>query len=248
MLKWYNLTTLKTFKNLNMEKKSIVQWCKNLHEAGNELTMKWEGGGDSGWVYFEVDGESTDNEYTRALIDQMDNTLNYGSWAGEFNASGEATYDAEKNAFEGTDFYGEDENEVLDVDFTFRVPKSFWFNTFHVEVERNYDDHTNTSASFLVKNGFLIQEHTDFCHNLEQELKKDFDDVFDNYKSNQGYEFRSCTDSWILERADAVESGDDLVFKITKIDIQVMTEEDRPVVLELDEETAGAIDNILNDE
>lgn len=25
-------------------KKSIVQWCKTLHEAGNELTMKWEGG------------------------------------------------------------------------------------------------------------------------------------------------------------------------------------------------------------
>jgi hypothetical protein len=27
-----------------MTKKSIVQWCKDLHEAGNELTMKWEGG------------------------------------------------------------------------------------------------------------------------------------------------------------------------------------------------------------
>lgn len=227
-------------------KKSIVQWCKDQADQGNELTMKWEGGGDSGWVYFEIDGESTDNEYTRALIDQMDNTLDYGSWAGEFNASGTAIYDAEKNAFEGTDFYGEDESEVLDVDFTIRVPKSFWFNTFHVEVERNYDDHTNTSASFLVKNGFLIQEHTDFCHNLEQELLKDFDDIFDNYKSEGGYEFRSSTDSWILERSEATEDGDDLVFKITKIDIQVMTEEDRPVVLELDEETAAAIDHILN--
>ena len=27
-----------------MEKKSIVQWCKDLHEAGNQLVMKWEGG------------------------------------------------------------------------------------------------------------------------------------------------------------------------------------------------------------
>lgn len=27
-----------------MEKKSILKWCKTLHEAGNELTMKWEGG------------------------------------------------------------------------------------------------------------------------------------------------------------------------------------------------------------
>jgi hypothetical protein len=35
-------------------KKSIIQWCKDLHEAGNDLTMKWEGGGDSGWIYFEI--------------------------------------------------------------------------------------------------------------------------------------------------------------------------------------------------
>lgn len=27
-----------------MEKKSIVQWCKEQHAAGNELTLKWEGG------------------------------------------------------------------------------------------------------------------------------------------------------------------------------------------------------------
>mgnify|MGYP007090476665 CR=1 FL=1 len=157
-----------------MEKKSIVQWCKELHEAGNELVMKWEGGGDSGWAYFEIDGEEADNEYTRALVDQMDTTLDYGSWAGEFNASGSATYNPETNSFEGTDFYGEDENEVLDIDFTIRVPNKFWFSTFHVEVERNYDDHTNVAASFLVKNGFLSQEHTDFCRNLEQELLKRF--------------------------------------------------------------------------
>lgn len=229
-------------------KKSIVQWCKTLHEAGNELTLKWDGGNDSGWVHFELDGEGVDNEYTRALVDQMDNTLNYGSWAGEFSASGEATYNPETNSFEGTDFYGEDKNEVLDVDITIRIPKKFWFSTFHIEVERNYDDHTNVAASFLIKNGFLSQEHTDFCRNLEQELLKDFDDVFDNYKFVDSYEFRSCTDSWILERSEATEDGDDLVFKITQVDIGVMTSEDKPVVLELNEDTANAIDDLLNDE
>ena len=204
--------------------------------------------GDSGWVHFESDGADIDNEYTRCLVDRIEDTLNYGSWAGEFNASGEAIYNPKTNTFEGTDFYGEDTSEILDVDFTVRVPKKLWFNTFHVEVERNYDDHTNTSASFLVKNGFLSQEHSDFCTNLEQELLKDFDDVFDNYESANGYEFRSCTDSWILERSEATEEGDDLVFKITQVDIQVMNEEDRPVVLELDKETANAIDDLLNDE
>ena len=231
-----------------MTKKLIVQWCKDLHEAGNELTMKWEGGGDSGWVYFEIDGDTTDNEYTRALVDQMDQTLDYGSWAGEFNASGSATYNPETNSFEGTDFYGEDESEVLDVDITIRIPKKFWFTTFHVEIERNYDDITNVSTSFLVKNGFLSQEHTDFCTNLEEVLKDDFGDLFDNYESTDGYKFRSSTDSWILERSEATEDGDELVFKITKVDIGVMTEEDKPVVLELNEDLAKDIDDLLNDE
>ncbi|NBO23192.1 hypothetical protein EBU94_07645, partial [bacterium] len=158
-----------------MENKSIVQWCKDLHEQGNDLTMKWEGGGDSGWIYFEIDGETTDNEYTRALIDVMDDILDYGSWAGEFNASGTAVYDPKINGFVGTDFYGEDESEVLNANFTIRIPKKFWFTTFHVEVERNYDEGTNVATNFLVKNGFLTQEHTDFCRNLEQELVKDFD-------------------------------------------------------------------------
>jgi hypothetical protein len=230
-----------------MENKSIVQWCKTLHEAGNELTMKWEGGGDSGWVYFEIDGESTDNEYTRALVDQMDTTLDYGSWAGEFNASGTATYDAEENAFEGTDFYGEDESEVLDVDFIIRVPKKLWFDTLHVEVEANYDETPQMSVRTLIKNGFLSDQHTEFCSTLENTLLVDFTDLFSNYESNESYEFRSCTDSWILERADAVESGDDLLFYIKQVDIGVMTNDEKPIVLELDEETAAAIDHILNE-
>lgn len=227
-------------------KKSIIQWCKTLHEAGNELTMKWEGGGDSGWVYFEIDGDSTDNEYTRALVDQMDTTLNYGSWAGEFNASGTAVYNPETNSFEGTDFYGEDTSEVLDVDFTVRVPKKLWFDTLHVEVEVNYDETPQMSVRLLLKNGFLTEEHTNFCSNLETDLERDFSDLFSNYESNEGYEFRSCTDSWILERADAVESGDDLLFYIKQVDISVMTNDEKPIVLELDEETAEGIDNILN--
>jgi hypothetical protein len=229
-------------------KKSILAWLKEKTDEGGEITMKWEGGGDSGWCYFEIDGETIDNEYADCLLKRIDDTLNYGSWAGEFNASGEAVYDPKKNAFEGTDFYGEDTSEVLDVDFTFRVPKKLWFDTLHVEVEANYDDEPQMSVRLLVKNGFLTDEHTEFCSNLENTLAVDFTDLFANYKSNEDYEFRSCTDSWILERADAVESVDDLLFYIKQVDIQVMTNDKRTIVLELDEETVKFIDEQLNDQ
>jgi hypothetical protein len=229
-------------------KKSIVQWCKDQAAQGNELKIVWEGGGDSGWVHFEIDGETIENEYTEALINKMYDTLNYGSWAGEFNANGEAIYDPETNAFEGTDYYGEDSSDVIEVDYTIRVPKKFWFETLNVEVECNYDDNSDVSALFIIKNGFLTDEHTDFCRNLEDTLREDFDFSFRNYSSNQGYEFRGCTDMFRLQRADAIEGEDELIFKITQVEIQVMTNEDRNIVLELDEEFAEAIDEQLNDE
>ena len=231
-----------------MEKKSIVQWCKNLHEAGNELALIWEGGGDSGWVHFEMDGETVENDYTECLVNRIYDTLNYGSWAGEFNANGKAIYDAESNSFEGIDYYGEDDGDVMDTDFTIRVPKSLWFETLHVEVESNYDDQPDVSVRFIIKNGFLTEEHTNFCRNLETTLQQDFSDLFSSYDSKRGYEFRGSNDSWILERTDAVEGSEDLVFKIKQVEIQIMTNDERNIVMELDEETANAIDQQLNEE
>ena len=229
-------------------KKSILAWLKEKTDEGGEIKMKWEGGGDSGWCYFEIDGETIDNEYADCLLKRIDDTLNYGSWAGEFNASGEAVYNPEKNTFEGTDFYGEDESEVLNVDFTVRVPKKLWFDTLHVEVEANYDETPQMSVRTLIKNGFLTDQHTEFCSTLEEVLKDEFEAIISNYESNEGYEFRSCTDSWILERANAVESGDDLLFYIKQVDISVTTNEERGIVLELDKETVTTIDEQLNEE
>ena len=229
-------------------KKSIVQWCKDQSKDGNELKLIWEGGGDSGWVHFEDDNGTVENEYTEVLVNRMYDTLEYGSWAGEFNANGEAIYDPETNSFKGTDFYGEDSSDVIEMDFTIRVPKKLWFETLHIEVECNYDETPEMSAIFIVKNGFLTEEHTDFCRNLERSLQIDFDDLFSNYESKNDYQFRGSTDAWILERVNGIESGDDLIFKLTQVEINVMTEEEKDVVLELDEETVTAIDEQLNDE
>jgi hypothetical protein len=227
-------------------KKSIVQWCKSLHEAGNELTLKWEGGGDSGWVYFEIDGESADNEYTRALIDKMDNTLDYGSWAGEFQANGKAIYDAPTRTFEGTDYYGEDGNDVIDSNIVINIPKRLWFDTLHVEVECNYDETPNISVQFLIKNGFLTQEHLDICSNLEEILRDDFEALFSNYETNDNCDFRGSNDSFILERKDGIEDEDMLVFKINKIEVNTIDSEERTIVFKLDDDIIKAIDEKLN--
>jgi hypothetical protein len=229
--------------------KSIVQWCKEQADQGNKLALKWDGGGDSGWAHFEIDGEDVENEYTEALVNRIYDVLDYGSWAGEFSASGEAVYDPETNSFEGVDYYGEDAHDTLeDIDLKIHVPKKLWFDTLHIEVEANYDDGPEMSVRLLIKNGFLTDEHREFCSNLENSLAVEFATIFENFESTEHYQFRGCTDSWILERADAIDGQEDLIFKITRVDIQTIDGHEKSIVLELDEETAAAIDEQLNDE
>ena len=230
-----------------MEKKSILKWIEDLNKEGKELSIGWEGGGDSGWVFFNVDGVQEDNEYTEALTDYMYNELNYGSWAGEFNASGTAEYDVPTKTFQGTDYYGEDGNDTLDTTIIIQVPKKLWFDTLHVECEGNYDETPTISVQFIVKNGFLVQEHSDICSNLEEVLKDDFDALFSTYESTDSCEFRGCNDSWILDRSEAIEQDDMLVFTITKVEISTIDSEERTIVLELTDDIVNSIDEKLNE-
>lgn len=229
-----------------MEKKSILNWLTQLHEDGNELSIGWEGGGDSGWCYFKIDASTVENEYTTALVDYMYDELNYGSWAGEFSANGEAIYDHESKSFEGTDYYSEDGHSVINSNIIIRVPKKLWFETLSIEVECYYDDGINTDASFVIKNGFLTDEHSTFCSNLEEVLKDDFDALFTNYKPKGDYEFRGCNDNWLLERSEGVEDEDDLVFTIKKVEIQTIETEDKNIVFELTEDIINNIDHRIN--
>ena len=230
-----------------MAKKSVLGWLNQLVIEKKKLSIGWEGGGDSGWLFFNVDGEQVENEYTEALIDYMYNHLSYGSWAGEFSANGEAFYDFEKRTFEGTDYYSEDDSEPYEVDYELEIPKNLWFDTFHIEVESSYDETPNMSIQFHIKNGFLTKEHLDFCSNLETVLQDKLDTLFSHYKSSDGSEFRGCNDSWFLNKSEFKDENDMLTYHLDTVNIQVMTAEDRYVVLEITDEIIKNIDEKLNE-
>ena len=229
-------------------KKSIVQWCKEQVEAGNELSIAWEGGGDSGWAYFNINGQQIENEYTEALITYMYDILDYGSWAGEFNASGEAYYNPKNMSFEGVDNYSEDGHDVVDSDFTITIPKKYWFDSLSISVDSSYDETPNIDVSFNLKNGFLTKEHMDFCSNLEDALQKEFDEFLTKCSLSDDVELRGCTDSWLLERNNAIEGIEHLIFKIDRVEIQTSTTEEKEIMLELDENIVTIIDNMINNQ
>jgi hypothetical protein len=114
---------------------NLLRWCKEQVEAGRELKLCWEGGGDSGWAYFQIDGQTVENTFTEKLTDMMYAELDYGSWAGEFSAQGEATFDADIKAFVGTDYYSETANTSIESDIIVSVPKDIWFDNIRISVD-----------------------------------------------------------------------------------------------------------------
>lgn len=154
------------------KKLSVAEWCDEQVKAGKEIMLKWEGGGDSGWVYFEINGEKVENEYTETLVDYCYDTLSYGSWAGEFDANGEATYDPKEKAFVGIDYYSESDVVEKDPGIVLSIPKELWFDGISVDVEDvEYEvgEH-NVDVKLIVQNGMVVEDHKAIAEQLKKQI------------------------------------------------------------------------------
>ena len=216
-------------------KKTVLEWCKDQVAQGKELTIHWEGGGDSGWAHFEIDGETVDNEYTDHLVNSMYNELDYGSWAGEFSATGEAKFDVDEEAFIGVDNYSEDDSSQKECEFKFKVPKKLWFDSISIHIEAEYDESATVEASFNLKNGFLTAEHGVVTDQISEAISVQVDEFVINYQ-NTNDDFRSIWDDETFEIKDGVEKGDYLQFTMTSIRVGISHGEEKDIYLKIDEE------------
>lgn len=212
---------------------SLIDWCDEQVNIGRELKIKWSGGGDSGWAYFEIDGEEESNEYTDALVNLMYDQLNYGSWAGEFEANGEAVYNPENKCFEGDDHYSEDTSIAWDLKAVIRIPKSIWFDTLVVEVD-GYES-PSSHIDITVRNGFVTDEHTNLEKQLEEYLDSMLEQAIESF--SQSHDFRSVWMNMAINRSDFKEDGEDLIFEIESVDLGTYETNDKEIILELEETT-----------
>jgi len=59
-------------KTKDVKIKDVITWLDKLSDEGKNIQICWEGGGDSGWVYFQIDGEQVaDNPMIDLLVDRM---------------------------------------------------------------------------------------------------------------------------------------------------------------------------------
>jgi len=213
----------------------LIKWCDEQVAQGKELGIKWEGGGDSGWAYFTIDGQqvsdNAENDEIRQLTDLMYDHLDYGSWAGEFSASGEAIYNSTEKAFVGTDYYSEDENYDFEYPIKITVPESLWFNALEYNIE---GETPHIDVAFIVNNGFLTDEHTKVAQEVKKQLEEQVEKAIQAYSQMEDTtEYRSIWQADRFERSSFKLVDDTLVVMMEEISIGTCDTDVKEIYLEL---------------
>ena len=219
-------------------KKEIIDWCNQQVDEGKELKFTWEGGGDSGWADLVLDDNNIDVPgYSNVLLDGIYEELDYGSWAGEFHASGEAIYSKEEQAFVGIDDYVEDETIGYPCEIVLNVPNKIWYDSINIAIEMDHEDaDINVQVNFIIKNGFLTQEHREIVDLLKDEISAKVNDEIENFK-NGGADFRNVWENLIINRSEGVETTPGFIkHEISSISIGTSTSDEKSIYLQLIEE------------
>ena len=218
-----------------MKVEDVIKWCDEQSQNGKEVAICWEGGGDSGWVYMEVDGEQASAEEADWLIERMCDILDYGSWAGEFSASGKAVYDSETKVFEGDDIYSEDSTEEIELNedqiIKIKIPRKYFLEGLRVEFD-NILDGGEVSITPVVRNGIINSELVDLCKSMEKEIEDKAVEILRKITSSD-YSGWQTEDFTIAELED--EDPENYVMNITRLEYVGYTEEIRGIIVDLND-------------
>ena len=212
----------------------VIKWCDEQTEQGFELKICWEGGGDSGWCWFELDGEQCSQPEAEWLIEKMYDVLDYGTWAGEFSTNGEAEYNPETKEFDGTDYYSTEDTFIHECKkpFAIKIPKTIYFDILHMECEgEEYEFNINAS----VTNGFFTKEAETYFNKLESELNTWSSDVITEIVQDldDDSELTGAYQEYDLEKTDFKEEGDFLVYTFDKFEYRAYQSEPNGVNINL---------------
>lgn len=170
--------------DLVISNEEIYAYLDELVDKGHEIVANWDGGNDSGMVYFTVDGDIVNPEspFDYAIFDRLEEMINdklgYGSWAGEFHAYGEAPYDSKTHSF-----IGDNTEEIIDYN-----SEDF---ELHLE-ESNNKDLSSTIKRLFYQIDFklsLVDEHKTFIWQyMRDKTTEELAEVLSSFVNNYIYD------------------------------------------------------------
>lgn len=165
-----------------------LAYCRELTRNGEKLTFTWDGGNDEGYIRLFVNDQPLDesDDATYRLLIYLEQSLGYGSFAGNFHTEGKCEFDREDGWFTGTGTYSEDKEELDLCDFKLQVPSDFWFDELNISIRGEYDCSPTVALEFEILNGPIHNRCDQLEKDLQAQLEKDLDKFvseFDEYVS-----------------------------------------------------------------
>ena len=207
----------------------LTAYCDKLTEDGKELSVEWDGGGDSGQFTMLLNGEDItawDDSPEAQILDVVMNKLDYGSFAGEFHTEGTLIYDREQKAFKGVDNYSYTEGTEEEVNISFVIPDDIWFDSVFLFVDTP-EELPEVRLDITVDNGPVSDRHLELEEKLSEELSEailhKIEDSFDG-----------CWFELRIPKTEAtkIEGGWQLTWKTFEYSYRVYTEKDVCIYLD----------------
>lgn len=224
--------------------KEVIEWCDKQVAEGKTVVLKWDGGNDSGWVSLELDGEDigyNNTAYPEAnwLIDKMYDELDYGSWAGDFNATGEAPYNPETKTFEGVDYCSVDESDSTEnvpagKGAKFSIPDHFVFDSVEIHTQ---NENCYTQMALNGRNRLENPDESAYFDAESEKVKEGLIKLMDSDESARGREVCNFWHEYHFSKSDLVHDPVNKVYvgEILSVVYSFYDTEERGIMIDLSE-------------
>lgn len=211
---------------------SIKKWLDELRAGGSEIVFRWDGGNDSGSYYLEIDGEQSSDEIARRIENYVGESLDYGSFAGDFSTSGELHY--KDGEFTGVDNYSTSESESVECNIEIKIPENLWFDIITVDTEGYLDDGLDVTFNFHISNGPVVKEHNELEEKLSEQIRQKLITVLN--KMTNTYYISSVYNSWTFRFNDGIVKNGKRIFYINEVDFSYEETTEKDVCIEISDD------------
>lgn len=162
-----------------MKNKKLIKTLDDFCKKNNTEIInigEFSGGNDSGGCSFNTELSDIDNE----LYEICENQLNYGSWAGNFDSSGDITYNLENKTIYITGNEIDYENKILVKNVIIPVNfENFNFDSLSVYIDYR-NDGNNNNIEYNISSGFISEEMFEYLEKLNIEIDNNLNNLSNN--------------------------------------------------------------------
>jgi len=212
-----------------INKNDLIAFCDEIVKIGEELSISWSGGNDSGEYLVKRNGKEIEYplpETVQYLIELAEESLGYYSFSGNYYCEGSAYYDSINKCFRGLDSYEDSETTAVACAIPIDIPSRIWFDSLQIEID--YYNKLEVNVKLVLANGPISDDHKAFTKNLENNLRAIIPQIIDSIE-----DFASMMDRIVVTRGEFIPEGEKLKFLIKEINYEMNTDTETEVLIDL---------------